>query len=91
MARPVRFHIDEAEEITGRYKANMPVEHARVLLKTAEIKAMHDDPKDIDDSGNLYSKGLREEAVKLLRSRFPDAEEVDSSKTYDDAIFILWR
>ncbi|KAJ5731135.1 NB-ARC and TPR domain protein [Penicillium malachiteum] len=69
----------------------MPVEHTRVLLKKAEIDEMNDNPEDSDDAVSLYAKELREEAVKLLRTRFPDAKEVDSLKTYNDAVFILWR
>ncbi|KAJ5622142.1 NB-ARC and TPR domain-containing protein [Penicillium herquei] len=83
--------LHNAKGITHRYKASMPVEYARVLLKLAEIEEMYGDPEDSDDSEDLFPKDLRDEAVKLLKSRVPSAKDVDSLKTYDDAVFILWR
>ncbi|KAJ5734289.1 NB-ARC and TPR domain-containing protein [Penicillium malachiteum] len=84
-------HLHNARDITRQYKASMPVEHARVLLKLAELKEMDDDLEDSDDSEKLHHKDLCEEAVKLLQSRFLDAKDVNSLKTYDDAVFIWWR
>ncbi|KAL9098012.1 MAG: hypothetical protein Q9163_006238 [Psora crenata] len=76
--------LREASVITERHKMRMPVEHARSLFKLSQALT-----KGSGEREQLAK--LRVESTRLLRSRFPQAKDIEREKTYDDLVFIWWR